>query len=226
MGVHEVTVGEFAEFAEATGLGAAGCETYEGEWRVDPALGWRDAGFPQTSAHPVTCVSWQDATAYAAWLSQKTGHAYRLPTASEWEYAARGGADVETPWGADAAAACKSANVADAAAAERYPGWTVQPATTAMCTPRRSVRSPRTHSGSRTRSETSSSGSRTAGSTTTRARPPTARHAPAAPAPNASCAAARGSRRPTHLRAQYRNRFGPGYRSNSIGFRLVRDIES
>lgn len=41
---------------------------------------------------PVVNVSWKDAQAYVSWLTQKTGRAYRLPTESEWDYAARGGA--------------------------------------------------------------------------------------------------------------------------------------
>lgn len=37
---------------------------------------------------PVVGVSWRDATAYAQWMSGKTGQHYRLPTYVEWVYAA------------------------------------------------------------------------------------------------------------------------------------------
>lgn len=125
MGVYEVTVGEFREFVEATARKITGCTVYDGAWHERADLNWSDVGYPQTATHPVACVSWRDALDYTAWLSHKTGQLYRLPSASEWEYAARAGSAAPRPWSDRTEAACNSANVADLAAAQRYPGWKV-----------------------------------------------------------------------------------------------------
>jgi formylglycine-generating enzyme required for sulfatase activity/predicted Ser/Thr protein kinase len=129
MSVYEITVGEFKEFAAATSHRSAGCETYNGTWQASPELNWDNVGYTQSATHPVACVSWRDARDYAAWLSAKTGQKYRLPSESEWEYAARAGSDLSRPWSADPGTACASANVADRTAAQHFPGWKVHPCT-------------------------------------------------------------------------------------------------
>jgi formylglycine-generating enzyme required for sulfatase activity len=44
-----------------------------------------------SSSHPVVAISWYEAVEFCERLRQKTGHNYRLPTESEWEYACRAG---------------------------------------------------------------------------------------------------------------------------------------
>jgi formylglycine-generating enzyme required for sulfatase activity len=127
MGVYEITVGEFKEFADATQHKSAGCQTYNGTWQDSSELNWNNAGYTQTATHPVTCVSWRDARDFAAWLSKKTRQKYRLPSDSEWEYAVRAGSLASRPWKDSIASACTDANVADQSAAQQYPGWKVHP---------------------------------------------------------------------------------------------------
>jgi formylglycine-generating enzyme required for sulfatase activity/predicted Ser/Thr protein kinase len=128
MGSNEVTVGEFREFIESTQRQTDGCNTYDGRWEYRQNANWQAPGFAQSDMHPVACVSWDDAAAYAAWLTAKSGFVYRLPSSAEWEYAARAGSDADLPWGVTSAA-CAEANVADLSAARRFPGWNVFPCT-------------------------------------------------------------------------------------------------
>ena len=97
---YNVTRGEFARFVADTGYEAKGCNREGGEGMgYDPDGDWRTPGFDQADDHPVTCINYHDASAYAAWLSDKTGERYRLPSEAEWEHAMRGGTSTAYYWG-------------------------------------------------------------------------------------------------------------------------------
>ena len=85
---YEVTRGQFEEFIIATNREMKnGCGIFQrGDWSVDTNAGWNNPRFTQFTNHPVVCVSWNDAQAYIRWLSNETGHQYRLLTGVEWEY--------------------------------------------------------------------------------------------------------------------------------------------
>jgi formylglycine-generating enzyme required for sulfatase activity len=112
-----VTVDQFAAFVRKTGYEASStCGTwYPSDSRTD--YSWRNPGFAQEGTHPVVCVSWDDARAYADWMVQETGKPYRLLSEAEFEYAARGrtspGAYPRFWFGNDEKALCRYANAAD-----------------------------------------------------------------------------------------------------------------
>ena len=81
---HEVTFLEYDRFARATG-------------REPPS----DQGWGR-GTRPVVGVSWEEARDYAVWLAQQTGRRYRLPSESEWEFAARAGTTTPFWWGQNA----------------------------------------------------------------------------------------------------------------------------
>jgi formylglycine-generating enzyme required for sulfatase activity len=81
MGRYQITFEEYDRFASATS-------------RPLP----NDRGWGR-GRQPVINVSWEDAVEYSKWLSEQTDKQYRLPTESEWEYAARAGTETAYWWG-------------------------------------------------------------------------------------------------------------------------------
>jgi formylglycine-generating enzyme required for sulfatase activity len=106
---YETTVGEFEAFLAATGYipsamsnrAASYCSAPgQGDrWTKSNSRSHRMPGFPQTRDHPVVCVSWDDARAYAFWLSTRSGKPYRVPSETEYEYMARAGTRTAYWWG-------------------------------------------------------------------------------------------------------------------------------
>ncbi|MFL5259023.1 MAG: SUMF1/EgtB/PvdO family nonheme iron enzyme, partial [Hyphomicrobiales bacterium] len=74
-----------------------------GEWRACSDGGGcppvSEANASDAPDAPMHNLSWDDATAYVTWLSKKTGKRYRLPSESEWEFAARAGTTGPYWWG-------------------------------------------------------------------------------------------------------------------------------
>lgn len=121
----EITVNQFQTFANETNLELYGCTHYQdGVWQYSSQVNRLQPGFEQSSSHPVTCVSYEDAIAYTRWLSIQANAVYRLPSAAEWEFAATF-APSESPGSTHQTGRCENANIADQTAGAAYPGWEV-----------------------------------------------------------------------------------------------------
>lgn len=104
-----ITVAQFRAFIEATGYRTIAEKEQWSEWRNPETgiweaakdLNWRhnNRGELNGDDYPVVYVAWDDAKAYASWLSKITKHTYRLPSEAEMEYANRAGTNTPYWWG-------------------------------------------------------------------------------------------------------------------------------
>jgi len=117
--VHQVKVRGFA-------LGRY--EVTRGEWaaceRAGACITPRDIA--ADARLPVTGVTWEQAQQYVGWASRRSGKRYRLPSESEWEYAARAGLITQYTWGNSIDSACQQANVFDHSGHDANPQWNWQ----------------------------------------------------------------------------------------------------
>ena len=95
---HETTNGQYKVFIDAGNdehIPDTKCGIWKRKFLIGP-LSYKE----DLVDHPVVCVSWYDALAYAEWLAEESGLEVTLPSEAEWEKAARGDQDSRIyPWG-------------------------------------------------------------------------------------------------------------------------------
>lgn len=117
----EITRAQFAAFVKDTDYKQdKPCRSIWEKRIPEPSkVTWQDPQWPdgskQKDDEPVVCIAWEDAVAYAAWLTKKSNgkHTYALPSEAQFEYAARAGTSGKRPWPGAAEESCKYANVGD-----------------------------------------------------------------------------------------------------------------
>jgi formylglycine-generating enzyme required for sulfatase activity len=104
LGKYEVTVKEFRQFVEATKyeMPSQCIHQLNGWFNYGATAGsWDNNSLTTSDFQPVNCIGWKAANAYTLWLSKETGKPYRLPSESEWEYAAKAGTETKFYFGDD-----------------------------------------------------------------------------------------------------------------------------
>lgn len=104
IGKYEVSTAEYLACVAATACRHPEWLEPGGEHNIETGNGVTYKSIAQSisgDSQPIVGISWDDASAYAAWLSKATGQAYRLPSEAEWEFAARGGSTTAYWWGND-----------------------------------------------------------------------------------------------------------------------------
>jgi formylglycine-generating enzyme required for sulfatase activity len=105
---YPVTQAAYAEFVAATGAPAPMIN--EADWKAQRfsqdyatevrRYNWIDGHPPKgREQHPVVLVPWKQANAYCLWRGKLVGEDRRLPSADEFEKAARGPGGAIYPWG-------------------------------------------------------------------------------------------------------------------------------
>lgn len=104
IGKYEVSTAEFMACVAAQGCRHPEWLEPGSEHNIETGNGVTYKSLAQSikgDGQPIVGVSWDDATAYAVWMSKVTGQSYRLPSEAEWEHAARAGTTTAYWWGND-----------------------------------------------------------------------------------------------------------------------------